>query len=289
VAGALEKLRAAHALGNTPVTGIELARTYVLVGRLVEAREVCLRVGRTPVAPDETEKSADARAEAAHLAAELEPRIATLVVRIAGLEAGESARVAIDGRQLPDAAIDQPQRIDPGKHEIAARVGEGASSREQRATTELSEGESKEVSLAMPPAVVAASPPPRAPPATPATAPAAPSEQRWPPLATTGFIVAAAGGVVGLVTGAIALDQKNALDTVCKAMKECGPQKGGWSALDSAHSWATASTVSFSVAGAGLAVAIVAVLARDHRSGPRGAVTLSPWVGAGTAGMYGRF
>ena len=34
---ALEKLRAAHALGQTPITGLELARTYVLVGRLVEA------------------------------------------------------------------------------------------------------------------------------------------------------------------------------------------------------------------------------------------------------------
>src|SRR5260221_7276029 len=63
--GALEKLRAAHALGNTPVTGIELARTYATAGKLVDAREVCLGIARTAVASDETEKSAEARAEAA--------------------------------------------------------------------------------------------------------------------------------------------------------------------------------------------------------------------------------
>src|SRR5580692_1619828 len=91
--GAIEKLRAAHALGNTPVTGIELARTYATAGKLVEAREVCLGIARTPVASDETEKSVDARAEAARLAEELRPRIATLVVDVTGLAAGEAAHL----------------------------------------------------------------------------------------------------------------------------------------------------------------------------------------------------
>src|SRR5258708_1177786 len=80
--GALEKFQAAHALGNTPVTGIELARTYALVGQIVEARETCLYIARMPVAPDETEKSAEARADAAKLAEELRPRIPTLLVRV---------------------------------------------------------------------------------------------------------------------------------------------------------------------------------------------------------------
>src|SRR5690606_27203790 len=40
--GALDKLRAAHALGNTPITGIELCRTYAALRQPVEAREVCL-------------------------------------------------------------------------------------------------------------------------------------------------------------------------------------------------------------------------------------------------------
>ena len=77
--GALQKFQAAHALGQTPVTGIELARTYAAVGRFVEAREVCLWIGRTPVAGDETSKSADARADAAKLAEDMKPRIGSLL------------------------------------------------------------------------------------------------------------------------------------------------------------------------------------------------------------------
>ena len=66
--GALDKLTAAHALGRTPLTGIELARLQARLGMIVEAREVCLSIGRTQVASDETQRSADARTEAAKLA-----------------------------------------------------------------------------------------------------------------------------------------------------------------------------------------------------------------------------
>ena len=44
--GALEKFKAAHALGNTPITGIELCRTHAALAQPVEAREACLGVGR---------------------------------------------------------------------------------------------------------------------------------------------------------------------------------------------------------------------------------------------------
>ena len=40
--GALAKFKAAHAVGQTAVTGIELARTHAALGEIVEAREVCL-------------------------------------------------------------------------------------------------------------------------------------------------------------------------------------------------------------------------------------------------------
>ena len=38
--GALEKLRAAYALVETPIIALELGRTYAALGKLVEAREV---------------------------------------------------------------------------------------------------------------------------------------------------------------------------------------------------------------------------------------------------------
>src|SRR5262249_44422469 len=79
-----DKPRAAHAAGRTPITGLELARTHEMLGQLVEAREVALDVARIPVASDETERSAEARAQAAQLADALRPRIPDLTVRVTG-------------------------------------------------------------------------------------------------------------------------------------------------------------------------------------------------------------
>src|SRR4051812_21621751 len=80
--GALEKLTAAHTLGRTPLTGIELARVEVQLGLLVEAREVCLGIARLAVEPDETSRSVEARKDAAQLAEELRPRISSLRVKV---------------------------------------------------------------------------------------------------------------------------------------------------------------------------------------------------------------
>src|ERR1019366_10325032 len=130
--GAIGKLQAAHALGNTPVTGIELARTYATAGKLVEGREVALQVARIPVASDETEKSADARAEAAKLAEDLRPRIPTLTARVSGVGPDEVMHLSIDGAAVPDVAVREPQKVNPGKHEVVVRVGDGAAVGEAR-------------------------------------------------------------------------------------------------------------------------------------------------------------
>src|SRR5689334_14406679 len=54
--GALEKFRAAHALGNTPLTGIELCKTHAALKQPVEAREICLGVARIPPTAQETSR-----------------------------------------------------------------------------------------------------------------------------------------------------------------------------------------------------------------------------------------
>lgn len=68
-AGSLEKLKGAHALGRTPITGLELGRAYAAMGQLVEARETFLSVERIPVRPEETARSKAARAQCAGIAA----------------------------------------------------------------------------------------------------------------------------------------------------------------------------------------------------------------------------
>jgi hypothetical protein len=283
LAGALEKFRAAHAVGDTPVTGIELARTYVLVRKLVEAREVALSIARLSVAGDETEKSADARTEAAKLAEDLRPRIPTLVVKLSGVAPGEVAHLSIDGAVVADVAVLEPQKVDPGKHDVAATVGDGATTREAHATADAVEGQTVEVSLVVPPAPT----PTPVPAPTPALAPA-PTPYRMPLLEKVGFGVAVVGGTVGLVAGSVALIKKGQLGPECNC-DSCDNSKGGTSDLNAARTWANVSTVSFVVGGLGAVLGVLGLFNARGASAPAHAANVTPWIGLGEAGLNGRF
>jgi hypothetical protein len=287
---ALEKFQAAHALGNTPVTGIELARTYVLLGQIVEAREVSLYIARMPVASDETSKSVEARTEAAKLADDLKLRIPTLAVKIAGLAPGENAHVSIDGALVPGAAANEPQKVNPGKHAVVVRAGD----RQVEATSEVAEGQAAELPLTLPTLAPLPTPPPLAPAPVPAPAPApalTPAPVSAPsPLIKIAFSVAGAAGALGVVAGVVALNKRSQLDRECNSNHECDAAYGGAGDLATAYSWAAVSTVSLAVAGAGLVVAVAALLSGDHAGPPpQGGSPLTPWIGPGAAGIHGRF
>jgi hypothetical protein len=278
--GALEKLRAAHALGNTPVTGLELSRTYVALGKLVDAREVCLGVARTPVAPDETEKSVEARVDAAKLAEDLKGRIATAVIEVSGLAPGESAHLTIDGVAVPDVAETQQQRLDPGAHDIVARAGEGAASRELHSAVRLDDGQTQKVTLAFPP-------PPAAEGAPGAHETAAPRSPRSSWLVPVGLAAGLTGVAVGSVAGVVAMRKSDSLTLECNALKQCDAHNGGEGDLQTARDWATASTVSFAVGGLGAVLWVIGFVSSKADRPP--AAALSVWFGAGAAGVHGRF
>lgn len=290
LSGAIEKLQAAHALGNTPVTGIELARAFEAVGKLVEAREVALSIAHIPVESDEREKSAEARVDAVKLADDLRARIPTLRAKVTGLAQGEPAHLTIDGVGVPDVALAEPQKVDPGTHVLVLHAGEGAAAREVRAEVSVVEGRSVEVLLEVPSAPATAQPAPAVaqPPAPTqeATVPAeAPAHRPMPTLSKVGFGVAAVGGVLGLITGFMALSKKDSLATECNAEKQCANGSNGANDLASAHSSATVSTIAFSVAGAGLALGIVILVTDRGPSAPEASV----WLGPGSAGIHGSF
>jgi hypothetical protein len=280
LAGALEKLRAAHALGNTPVTGIELARTYVMVGQIVEAREVCLDVLRLPVAADETEKSDAARSEAARLAEALNPRIPTLRVRIEGLLAGETAHLSVDGAAIPQAALGEAQKVDPGPHAVVVRVGEGAAAREIRSQVVVSEGQTGEVGVSVPPGPVVLAPAVVPPPAHSFRSGA------W--MVTVGFGSALAGGGVGALAGVLAWGKKNKVSRECPDM-DCEAANGGTSDLAAARGAAAVSTVAFAVAGAGAFVGLIGLMTARRETASHAGPGVSPWIGLGAAGLHGGF
>jgi hypothetical protein len=105
-----------------------------------------------------------------------------------------------------------------------------------------------------------------------------------------GFSVAGAAGALGVIAGVVALNKRSQLNQACNSNHECDAAYGGAGDLATAYSWAAVSTVSFAVAGAGLVVAVAALLSGDHSGAPpQGGSPLTPWIGPGAAGIHGRF
>jgi hypothetical protein len=276
--GALEKLTAAHSLGRTPLTGIELARTQVQLGLLVEARETCLGIGRLAVEPDETARSADARKDAAKLAEDLRPRIASLRVHVS-----PGALVTIDGVQVPAVALGEARFVNPGHHVITAHVEGGAT---VSSTTDVAEGQTGEVSLSPPSAPIVVDQPKDTvhvePPAT-----AKPEKQQGlGALIIAGISVTGAGLALGAIGGVVALFGKSDLDGSCPN-GQCS--QSSFSALDSARTAALASTIGFSVAGGGLVLLVIGLVTHTSPKESMRGLRILPDLGLNHVGLTGAF
>ena len=280
--GALEKLQAAHALGNTPVTGIELARTYVMVAKLVEAREGSLYIARIPVAGDETEKSVEARTEAAKLAEELRPRIPTLTVRVHGLGDTEVAHLTVDGVAIPDAAINEPLSVNPGKHDVQVRVDWSPNIRGQ-ANPETPEGRAMEITVEAPPPAEVKQP-----------------HRGTPLIAGIAFGTAIAAGIWYPIAYGVAGVYTSNLSTECNPTFSAAPRANtcvngtaGGGDYNQAHLWATVTDATLVIGGLALITGVVDMLVERSPSVPpsgsgSSGVRIAPMLGS-VAGVHGQF
>ena len=283
---AVEAYQKAHDIMKVPTTGIALAKAQLVVGHLVEARDVALEVARMPRENGEPAIFEKARKEAKELEASIKPRIPTVRIIVKG---GPATRVSVDGGDVASLLLGEPVAMNPGKHSIVARNADGA---EKRAEVELGERDGKEVELTLPvptPAVVVAPVPERS------HAGSETDRGRTTPaslLVFGGFGLAVAGLAVGGVTGALTLSKAGDVKTQC-ANGICDP--AAKSDLDSASSLATISTVGFAVAGAGALCGVVGLLLpRTHvettqTALPSGERRAAVWIGPGSMGVRGSF
>ena len=190
------------------------------------------------------------------------------------------ARLSIDGADVPDAAIGEPQKVDPGKHAVAVRVGEGAAAREILGQRPWSEGQAGEVTLTVPPPAARLAPEPVPEPSHPGRSGA------W--VVTFGFDTAIAGGAVGVLAGAVAWSKKGPLSRECPD-GACAAGSSGSRDLSTAHTAATVSTVAFVVGGAGAMMGLIGLLMPRRETARGDGPSLSPWIGPGAAGLRGRF
>jgi hypothetical protein len=237
--GALQSFRAAHAIMNVPTTGLELGRTQIELGLLVEARDTLLSVTRMPVQVGESPNMAAARDEAQKLADETEPRIPSLTVKVVGLAEGVTPKVTIDGTAILAATIGVPRKHNPGTHEVVVVAG----ATEKRASVTLAEGDEKTITLDV---GEESEEPAEAPPSN-ATS----------PLVYAGFGSAAAFALVGSVTGLIAFSRANRAKEACDGTRCPSSTQDD---IDASRTWGTVSTITFALAGAGAVVGVIGLL-----------------------------
>ena len=285
--GALKSFQAADSIMHVPSTGYELAKTQEAAGLLVEARDLALRVTRMPVQPGEASAFAEARANAQQLSDELAERIPTLKITVTGVANGEDPMVSVDGEKPASLSVlGLGVRVDPGHHTVTAKTAHGAAKQE----VDVAEKETKDVALTLVATEVPAveDTTPTTPPPTTDIPPDATTSEKSHALTYVAFGVAGAGVLVGTITGILTLSKKSSAgctNDLCPSAT--------WDDVNSAHSFATVSTVSFIVAGVGAAVGVLSlVLGNDSTpsaSPPPAEARVTPWIGLGSAGVRGTF
>ncbi len=264
LAGALQRYQAAHEIMKVPTTGIEVAKTFAQLGKLVEARRAAIETANLPVVEGEPDVMAQARQEASTLAASLATRIPAAVIQVWPQDA--PANVFVDGVQLPAAARGLPYKTNPGEHTVQV-TATGYQAAQQ--TFQLDEGAQTTVSVnlvAEPVAPTAPAPVTQPALASPAPAPSAPEPARSNTNAYVAFGIAGAGAVVGTVTGLLSLNKASSAKDKCNSDNECPPEAKD--DIDSAKSMATFSNIGFGVAIAAGAWGLYEVLSQPDTGSP---------------------
>jgi hypothetical protein len=297
--GALQRFKAADDIMHVPTTGLEVARTEVSLGLLVEARDTVAAIHKTQAQPDDPVPFKDARVKADELDSQLEGRIPTLTISVTGAAEGDTPSVSVDGVSLPSSVAALPRKIDPGHHVVSAKAAAG----EAKEELDIAEGEKKEVSLAL-----LAGGSGGAGEETPG-AESRPVVHTPGVLTYGGIVVAGLGLATGAVTGVLELSKASAVKSECPT-KACAPGTPS-SDLSSATSLATISTVAFGVAAVGAVVAVVSLVVghkgssamqapppadpgstEPNADGPppsESRIRAMPWIGLGSAGVVGTF
>jgi hypothetical protein len=258
---ALVLFQRADAIAHSPVFDLYIARCQRELGSLLAARDSYRAVEDEPLAADAPEAWLNARTAARAELSALAARIPSVVVEADfALTAME-----LDGKAVPISTLGREIELDPGSHRVILRAGKRASER----SVHLREGE-RAVRLLF----VTAQPhePDRARlsalPRDRDLALGRASGKKGLGSSLVPILIGSAALVVGATAGVVALVKTENLKVRCDG-NQCHPEDEP--ARDEVYKWASASTIAFGVAGAGLTVgAVLYFTDSDKSSGSRG-------------------
>jgi hypothetical protein len=269
---ALESFRSADAIMHVPTTGIEVARTQVALGWLVEARKTIKQLLATESAEEEPAQFTTARLAASSLNVELSKRIPKVHIAVTGLSSKTSCTVWADGT-LVDAEDFAHLDFNPGKHTIVARAG----SAEAKQFVDIEEGQSKDVMLDLGMDTPEVAPPLRV------EAPASGVSPMVYVLGTTAIISLGVAGTTAL------LERNKEADLSKTCGRRCTEQD-----LDPARTLLRVSNISLVAGGVTAVAALVWYFADKPSRSPRQlaqapSVDVRPTVGGAFIGWTGSF
>lgn len=271
-----DRFRRADALVHAPTLVVAHGRALIGLGRLVEAYECFQLVLREGVDPGAPQAWHLAEEQAAELSAQVEPRIAWLTVAIADVP---DARVEIDATPVPPAALGVPRATDPGTRVVSVSAA-GFETRRLRVT--LGEGARRALRLVLTPTRGHAAP------TRGAASPQELGRDEPQPSQALAFVMLGAGGfgiLVGSITGALTLDKKSTLDSVC--VNRICPQSAA-SDLDSYYALGTVSAIALGLGGACAVGGFVLWLNPPSRGSEARAATGTLELRAGPGGIAAR-
>jgi len=291
---AADKLSRAYQVVKVPTVALLTARSFVKVGKLVEASEVYLQATRLEAKGEFRAEQEKAQQDAGRERAELMPRIPKLLVTIEGADPNEVA-VAIDGKDVPVALLGAGSLVDPGTRRIEGRRGQQVvtqqvtiAERERKAVT-LRFGAEPAAPVASPAMQGAAPPPPAGatapPPPAAADADTTPDGSMQRTFGWVGIGVGGAGILFGTVTGLMAVSNRSDLDA--NGCVDSGCYLDQKDDVDSYNALRTISTVGFVIGFVGAAAGVTLLLTAPES--PSSGVETHAWLGLGSAGVAGRF
>lgn len=278
LAEGIERLERAEAIVHAPPHLLYIARAAVKLGKLVKAHEAYVKVLREDLPANSPKAFVEARKAAATEAAALEPRLAKLTITLNGGNSGD-LNVTIDGAPVVPALVGVAQPADPGEHVVRA-AGPGWNGDEAKVS--LTEGATKTVTLNVSRNEAASAA------LADAGSPTAARGSRLTPLS----IAALGVGVAGIAAGTFFLLQNRGhredANDLCKAGCPLDKRSEIESLDSKADTAAVISWIGYGVGAAGIIAGTTLILLR--RSPPPATTgSVTPWIGAGAAGLEGTF